>query len=301
MERRRLLHLSSAAGAVGALAAATRATTSAADAAPGWRSLHPPADGSIEVAILLSRTAVMIDFAGPWEVFQDVVVPGRTEPHPFRLYTVAETTAPIVVSGGMTIVPDYTIVTAPRPGVLVIPAQDDPGPAVLDWIRGVARTADMTMSVCAGAFLLAKAGLLSGREATTHHHCYTELAALYPDIIVRRGLRFVDLGRVATSGGLSSGIDLALHVVERYFGRAVATDTADTMEYQGVGWHDPGANRIYAERPRSNEEHPLCAVCEMIVDGSKAPTAMFHGRRFCFCSEPHRQLFEAEPSRFATG
>lgn len=300
MDRRRLLHLTSAAGAIGALATTARAATPGAGTPPELAPLPPPTDGTIPVAVLLSPTAVVIDFAGPWEVFQDVVIPGRVEPHPFRLYTVAETTTPIAASGGMTIVPDHTIATAPRPKVLVIPAQDDPDPAVLDWIRDVSRTAEMTMSVCAGAFLLAKAGLLSGREATTHHYCYTELAALYPDIVVRRGVRFVDLGHIATSGGLSSGIDLALHVVERYFGRIVATRTADTMEYQGVGWRDPGSNRAYAEKPLASPQHPLCAVCEMDVDNATAPAVMFHGRRFRFCGDPHRRLFEAAPGRFAS-
>jgi hypothetical protein len=74
------------------------------------------------------------------------------------------------------------------------------------------------MSVCTGAFLLAKTGLLSGKAATTHHGAYTEVAMAYPDILVKRGARFVESGNLASSGVLSSGIDLALHVVERYFG-----------------------------------------------------------------------------------
>src|SRR5437899_2560989 len=83
--------------------------------------LKPPAQGSIPVAFLISEGAVMIDFCGPWEVFQDVMIPGRQD-HPFRLYTVAETTAPIRASGGMKILPDYTLENAPPPKVIVIPA-----------------------------------------------------------------------------------------------------------------------------------------------------------------------------------
>jgi len=87
--------------------------------------------------------------------------------------------------------------------------------------------------------VLAQTGLLNGKVATTHHNAYTELAMQFPQVHVKRGARFVEAGNIATAGGLSSGIDLALHVVERYFGRAVAQQTADYMEYQGTGWREP--------------------------------------------------------------
>src|SRR5947207_14022480 len=104
----------------------------------------------------------MIDFSGPWEVFQYVMIPGRADP-PFRLYTVAETTHPIHASGGMTIIPDYDLENAPAPKVIVIPAQSEATAPVLNWIRKSTKNTDVTMSVCTGAFVLAKAGLLSGR------------------------------------------------------------------------------------------------------------------------------------------
>src|SRR6202012_35653 len=112
-------------------------------------SLKPPEKDPIPVAFLISDGAVVIDFCGPWEVFQDVNVPSRKD-MPFRLYTVAETKKPIRTSGGMQIVPDYTIGNAPVPKVIVIPAQSEPSPAVLDWIRESSKTTDVTMSVCTG-------------------------------------------------------------------------------------------------------------------------------------------------------
>ncbi|PYL74876.1 MAG: hypothetical protein DMF26_09620 [Verrucomicrobia bacterium] len=127
-------------------------------------SLNPPDKGQIPVAFLISDGAVVIDFCGPWEVFQDVMIPGREE-MPFRLYTVAETKKPIRTSGGMQIVPDYTIQNAPPPKVIVIPAQSAPSPAVLEWIRKSSKNTDVTMSVCTGAFVLAKTGLLTGKSA----------------------------------------------------------------------------------------------------------------------------------------
>src|SRR5262249_21773610 len=150
--------------------------------------LKPPAQGSIPVAFLVSDGAVVIDFTGPWEVFQDVELPGR-DGEPFRLYTVAETRQPIRTSGGMQLVPEYTFETAPLPRLPGTPAQGGRSEATLAWIRQAAAQADVTMSVCTGAFLLARTGLLSGKPATTHHTAYRTLAMQYPDVRVQRGAR----------------------------------------------------------------------------------------------------------------
>src|SRR5262249_47048343 len=115
--------------------------------------LKPPAQGSIPVGVLISDGAVIIDFCGPWEVFQDVSIPGRAD-NALALYTAAETTKPIQASAGMKIVPDYTFANAPAPKVIVIPAQGGRSAATLDWIRKSAKSADVVMSVCTGAFLL---------------------------------------------------------------------------------------------------------------------------------------------------
>ena len=213
----------------------------------------------------------MIDFAGPWEVFQDVNIPGQTD-HPFRLYTVSESTSPIHTSGGMKIVPDYSFENAPAPKVIVIPAQSAPSQATLEWIRKSTKTTDVTMSVCTGAFVLAKTGLLSGKAATTYHGAFGRFEMEFPDIALKRGARFVETGNLATAGGLSSGIDLALRVVERYYGREVAQKTAYDLEYQGQGWMNPESNRLYATAPVSTAEHPLCAVCGMDVDPKERPS-----------------------------
>src|SRR5438094_865341 len=259
--------------------------------------LKPPAEGSIPVAFLISEGAVMIDFTGPWEVFQDVMVPGRTD-HPFRLYTVSESTSPIHASGGMKIVPDYTFENAPAPKVIVIPAQSQPSEATLEWIRKSTKTTNVTMSVCTGAFVLAKTGLLSGKAATTYHGAFVSFASEFPDIHLKRGARFVEDGNLATAGGLSSGIDLALRVVERYFGREVAQKTAYNMEYQGLGWMNPDSNQVYAATPVSTAEHPLCAVCGMDVDPATAPKSVFKGTTYYFCSDDDKKTFDAAPEKF---
>lgn len=197
--------------------------------------LVPPASGQIDVAFLVSEGATVIDFAGPWEVFQDTMVPTRGSSHeeqmPFRLFTVADSSAPVRATGGLRITPDRTVDDAFAPRVIVVPAMRASA-RVIEWLRRASATADLTLSVCTGAFVLARAGLLAGRAATTHHDFLDRLAQDFPDLKVERGRRFVEGGRIATAAGLTSGIDLALRVVERYFGRGVADATARYMEYE---------------------------------------------------------------------
>ncbi|HYL06228.1 MAG TPA: DJ-1/PfpI family protein [Thermoanaerobaculia bacterium] len=312
MKRRDLLQGAAAFGVLAAMpfAAAAKLLSSPRPAAAGGKGNHPasgpanrpnpltpPAQGSIPVAFLLSEGAVVIDFCGPWEVFQDVSIPGRKD-DAFRLYTVAETKQPLRASGGMTIVPDYTLATAPAPKVIVIPAQGGRSAAILEWLRTSSKHADVTMSVCTGAFLLASTGLLEGRSATTHHASYRTFAMEFPDIRLRRGARFVEDGNLASSGGLSSGIDLALRVVERYFGRDAAAQTAYQMEYQGQGWTNPQANAVYAQARVSTDAHPLCPVCEMEVDRATAPKLVYKAKTYYFCSPEHQARFTATPDRY---
>jgi transcriptional regulator GlxA family with amidase domain len=201
--------------------------------------LTPPAKGKIPVAFAISEGATVIDFAGPWEVFQDVHVTTRGTNHddqmPFQLFTVADKIETITGSGGMKLVPDYTFDTAPQPKVVVVPAQRG-SEALHAWLRKVTASADVVMSVCTGAFQLGRAGLLKGKSATTHHDFFDEFALAFPEVTLKRGLRFVEEEKISTAGGLTSGIDLALRVVDRYFGRAVAQQTAVYMEYQSKGW-----------------------------------------------------------------
>jgi len=133
-------------------------------------------------------------------------------------------------------VPDYAVADAPAPRVVVVPAMRR-SPAVVDWLKKTSVTADLVMSVCTGAFVLGHAGLLTGKKATTHHDFHDQLKTQFPDVTLERGVRYVEgASNVATAGGLTSGIDLALHVVERYFGREVAQRTATYMEYQSQAW-----------------------------------------------------------------
>jgi putative intracellular protease/amidase/YHS domain-containing protein len=255
--------------------------------------LIPPASGTIPVAFAISDGAAIIDFCGPWEVFQDAqTIQGQL----FNLYTVAGTTEPVKARGGMTIVPTYSFQTAPPPKVIVIPAQNGANDAMLDWIRASTKASDLTMSVCTGAFVLARTGLLAGKAATTHHAAYADFEIEFPDISLKRGARFVEEGNLASAGGLSSGIDLALRVVERYYGREKAVQTADMMEYQGQGWLNPDSNQAYTKARVSTEAHPVCPVCSM--DANHDLKSLYQGKVYYFCSQGHKELFDKTPDKF---
>ncbi len=298
----RHVSLAAAAAALAVLAIGASAGRAPQAAAPAADRLTPPPSGPIPVAFVLSEGAVMIDFAGPWEVFQDVYLPHRgkdmDEQMPFRLYTVAETKAPIRISGGLQVVPDATFDDAPPPKIVVIPAQGGTTPKMLEWIRKSAPKADLIMSVCTGAFVLADTGLLAGKSATTHHGAYKAFAMKFPDVRLEKGMRFVENGSFATAGGLSSGIDLALRVVERYFGREAAQQTAFQMEYLGEGWTKPQVNAVFAVRKASTNADPLCPVCDMEVDKASAPTSVFEKKTYYFCSTGHKSQFDASPGTY---
>ncbi|MBX3702277.1 MAG: DJ-1/PfpI family protein [Steroidobacteraceae bacterium] len=204
--------------------------------AAGSGGLAPlPKRKRVRVAFMLGDNANVIDTAGPWEVFQDTMDHGGGHRPLFELYTVAPTESILRMTGGLLVKPNYSIRNAPQPHVIVVPAQKSTAESRA-WLATASAGTDVTMSVCTGAFQLARAGLLKGIPATTHHQFFDSFAKEFPDIELRRGLRFVDSGRIATAGGLTSGIDMALHVVARYFGVETAAATATYMEYSSDAW-----------------------------------------------------------------
>lgn len=223
--------------------AATAAAVTATEASPAGRRVA--ATGCVvsqgrerervRVGFLISSGASVIDFCGPWEVFQDVTLPGSPLHRPFELYTVAESREPVRVTGGMRIIPDHAIEDAPLPQVLVVPAMRG-SDATHEWIRKVSAVNHLTLSVSTGAFQLGRAGLLEGLSATTHHDYHESFARDFPGVRLVRDARFVEDGRIATAAGVTAGVDLALRVVERYYGREVAETTARYMEHESEAW-----------------------------------------------------------------
>ncbi len=259
-------------------------------------SLAAPAGGKIPVAIVIGKDAEVLDFCGPIEVFaQAYTKDGKPL---FAPYVVAAALEPVTVGGGMKVVPDHTFKTAPPPKIIVIPAMalDAATPEMTEWIRKASKSTDVTMSVCNGAFVLAKTGLLSGKRATAHHGGYFRFAGMYPDVRLKRGARFVEDGNIASAGGVSSGIDLALRVVERYVGREIARQVADGIEYQGKGWLNPDSNEAYATMPVLDETHPLCPLC--LMEGDRSIKTTYKGKIYYFCAEGEKEFFAKHPEVF---
>lgn len=195
----------------------------------------------VTVGILIFDGVEVLDFAGPYEVFSRArLVPGiesrrSDESAPFRVLTVAANAEAVVATGGLRVLPDFDFTSAPRIDVLVIPGGFGTRPMLLDqellgWVRRAAAAATRVASVCTGSLVLAKAGLLAGRRATTHWGALATLAELDPTIRVDAVARVVE-DVIFTSAGVSAGIDMAFAVVEAMHGRAVADETARYMDY----------------------------------------------------------------------
>ncbi len=191
-----------------------------------------PAASGRNVAILLFPGVQIIDYTGPWEVLGHASVNGEPA---FHMYTVSDATDPITTSMGMSVNPTFRFGQEPKPDLIVVPGGNVgpqlENPAVIRWLRERAQGAELVLSVCNGAFFLAKAGLLDGLEATTFAGLIDELKAAAPKTRVVTDRRFVDNGKIITAAGLSAGIDGALHVIERICGKGVAQVAAVSLEY----------------------------------------------------------------------
>jgi len=186
------------------------------------------------VAILLFDRVDVLDFAGPFEVFSVCRLADGS--HPFAVYTVAEKAGPIAARNALQVTPAHTLETCPQPDLVVVPGgygsrELMTNPLILEWLRQMATTAELVLSVCSGALVLAKAGLLDGLEATTHHGVLDLLASVAPRTQVRRDVRVVDNGQIITSAGVSAGIDMSFHVIARLLGEDQARETAGYIEY----------------------------------------------------------------------
>jgi transcriptional regulator GlxA family with amidase domain len=217
--------------------------------------LVPPAHGKIPVAFIIGRGAETIDVMGPWTVFQAVLNPSpgasMEDMALFQLYTVADGKEPVRVSGGMRIIPDYTSADAPEPKVVVIPGTTT-SPEMLDWIRKAAKHSDVVMSVCVGVYRLAETGLLSGKTAMINSGAYADIQKKYPDVHFVRNMRWVQSDPVIfTSGQTGAGIDLALHIVDLYFGGEVAERAALGINYPGQDWRGDGTDSLKRPPPSS--------------------------------------------------
>lgn len=184
----------------------------------------------VTVGILLFPQVEELDFVGPYEVLSYInkIRPGSTV-----VLLVAETPEPVAAFNGMRIIPDATFADCPPLDVIVAPGGKGRlaamrNPAILDFIRSRQGNAKYTASVCTGAFLLAEAGMLAGRKATTYHTAFAELAAYSVEVVPAKVVRD---GAIITAGGVSSGLELGFYLLRVLFGADLAQEVARRIEY----------------------------------------------------------------------
>jgi transcriptional regulator GlxA family with amidase domain len=191
------------------------------------------------VGILIFPDVEVLDFCGPYEVFSTTRLDEerrREEPSPFDVVIIAENEGPVMASGGLRVLPDHTLADCPAIDILVVPGgwgtrREIDNEALISWITQRAAQVETLTSVCTGAMLLGRAGLLDGRRATTHWRALDWMRESLPEVTVEDQLHVVEDGDIVTSAGISAGIDMALHVVARYYGLDIAHATSRHMEY----------------------------------------------------------------------
>ncbi|GIO09479.1 AraC family transcriptional regulator [Brevibacillus reuszeri] len=193
------------------------------------------------VGIFVFDDVEVLDFAGPFEVFSVTTYPDQhddsPESNPFLVKLVSETGELVHACNGLKVQPDYSFDNAPHFDILVIPGgigareKEIYSERVIQWISQRMDSVKLMTSVCTGALLLAKAGLLDGKMATTHWASYDRLENEFPAVTVKRDVKFVDEGNIVTSGGISAGINMTFHIVKQLLGSETAQATAKIMEY----------------------------------------------------------------------
>ena len=187
------------------------------------------------VGILLFPQVEILDFAGPLEVFSSAAelanAAGEAPKRLCNVFTVAESAEPLRCNNPLTVTPDYTLADCPHMDILLIPGGRGTRPALdrpelIDWIVARAKQTELTTSVCTGSFLLAKAGLLDGKSATTYFASVPFMREHFPNVDTQENVRWVDAGDVVSSAGVSAGIDMSLYLLQRLYGKEVADATA---------------------------------------------------------------------------
>ena len=188
------------------------------------------------IGILIFNEVEVLDIAGPFEVFSITTYPDNNE-KPFTVKTVAQTKDIITARNGLKIQPEYDFNDAPLFDILIVPGGygaeeiEIRNKKVIEWIKETSNNISLLASVCTGAFLLAEAGLLDGKRVTTHWIDIDRLEREYPRLIMQRGVKYVDEGKVITAGGISAGINMSFHIVKKLLGEEIAKATAKRMEY----------------------------------------------------------------------
>lgn len=285
-----------------------------------------PTDKPINIAILLYPGVELLDFAGPLEVFSIM--------KNSHVFTVAAKLGLLnAMKKSLTVTPDYTLYDCPQPDILVVPGASGEyvraataDTSISNWIQRTTPQRQLTMSVCTGAYILGKAGLLDHKTVTTHWASTQMLQQMTPTAKVMEHTRFVEDGSLLTTAGVSAGIDGALQVVSRLRGAQEARSIAEIMEYD---YWNPKSGLILGQQPTARTKQlkptpkrlaptpivrqiksaakptPLAAegldpVCHMTVSKGTEQTVMFGGKQYGFCSNICKTRFERAPAKYVT-
>ena len=266
----------------------------------------------LNVAVLLYPDVNVLDLSGPLEVFS---MASHIAPRRYNVYTVGTNTQMVTAENGvLAMKPRYTIENSPRADILVVPGASLKqlhrmyGDArLMSWIKRTSKNSRLTMSVCTGAFLLGRAGLLDNRNTTTHWFTLNDLQREFPRTKAFQGARYVQDGALLTTAGVSSGLDGSLHVVEETAGKAVADDVARAIQYRRGTPAFPAMKmtRVVLSKPlsaRRTGAQKLVSlvdpVCGMAVDPNTQTTFLYNGKLYGFCSEHCRDSFAANPQSY---
>ncbi len=257
----------------------------------------------LNVAIVAYPGMELLDYSGPADVFEKASEITRGQ---YSVYTAALNIQPVrTANNGVAIIPDFSFDNMPKPDLLVIPGAGMPcidslikDEGLLTLIKKYNAVGDVKiMSVCTGAYLVAAAGLLDNKKATTHFFVSDDFAERFPKISLVKNVRYVDNGSVITSSGVTSGIDAALHIVKENSGAYIGDMVARGIQYvphEQETWPQPAKGMHYSGSAVAKN---VCAVCGMATNG-KMKTE-YKGKTYLFCSESCKKIFMNNPERYS--
>ena len=290
----------------GLLLAASATATFAQTTKPAM-TMPAKADKTRNVAFLIYDGVETLDLGGPLDVFTKAnsVTGGG-----YNAYTVA-LTHDMVQSEGQAfgIAPKFSLDDAPKPDIIIVPGSSSQrvgemgkNPLIQNWLRANAQPGQTVMSICTGAFIVGQAGLFDGKDATTHWMTLPQFATQFPLARTYDGVRYIGDGNIYSSGGITSGIDGALHLVEQFSGKEVADSVARVLQYRRDLPAFPDANKARVQPAPANAKslafNNTDPVCKMEVAANTPNTYDYNGETYGFCSPDCRDRFAANPRKF---
>ena len=261
----------------------------------------------LNVAFLIYPNVEALDLSGPLDVFTKA---NFVDKGAYHLYTVAAQNQTVPIDGGyLKLTATYNLQNAPRPDWIIVPGSSEnqvrmvgKNPQVAAWLRKNATASQKIMSVCTGAFVLGEAGLLDGKNSTSHWLSVENLQREFPKTRVFEGAKYIEDGNIVTCGGITSGIDGALFLVEKYSGKLAAQRVAQVLQYRPNTAIYPAKARqrvvLKTAKTPVKLAMPIDPICHMRVTSTTAHMATYQGKTYGFCSEMCKEEFQKHPAQY---